>query len=289
MKRWMGWMLMGSLAMSGAAVAQDDTQQGSQQQSGQDATDDSQGMFRMGEAESIDQGESVKDTTGGAQGTGGSGQQGQQGQGGSGQQGQQYPQYPQGQGGSGQQAQGAQPDAQGVKLMQQGLLPIPTEEQAFVNMLNHESQMEVQLGQLAQQKGVSRSVRDYGARLVKDHQGAIQKLSTYAQKKNLTLGEPQADNDFQKTLMNAEQADMAKLQSLQGPAFDRAFLAHMVGDHDADIAMVMAGQQQFANNTELRGQLDSLLPTLRQHRDQAYRLLGQEKPPRQARSAPQGR
>jgi putative membrane protein len=254
-------MLMGSLAMGGATVAQDDTQQGSQQQSGQDAVDDSQGMFRMGEAESIDQGQSVQDTTGGAQG----------------------------QGGSGQQAQGAQPDAQGIKLMQQGLLPIPTDEQAFMNKLHHESQMEVQLGQLAQQKGVSRSVRDYGARLVKDHQGAIQKLSTYAQKRNVTLGEYQPVNDFQKTLMNAEQAAMAKLQSLQGPAFDRAFLAHMVGDHDADIAMVMAGQQQFANNTELRGQLDPLLTTLRQHRDQAYRLLGQEKPPRQARSAPQGR
>ncbi|NMO21547.1 DUF4142 domain-containing protein [Pyxidicoccus fallax] len=257
MKRWMGWMLVGSLAMGGTAFAQED----SKPPSTQNGTDDTQGMFRIGEAEAIDQGESVKDTTGGVQ---------------------------QGTGGSGQQPQGAQPDAQGAKLMDQGLLPIPTDEQDFLATLHHANQMEVQLGQLAQQKGVSKGVKDFGAKLVKDHQAADQKLMTYAQKKNMTLGEPKADDDFKKTMKNADDAAMAKLQSLQGPAFDRAFLAHMVGDHDTDIAKVMAAQQQFASNTELKGQLDSLLPTLKQHRDQAHRLLGQEKP-RQARSAPQGR
>jgi len=269
MKRWTGWMLMGSLAVSGAAVAQDDAQQGSQQQQmgGQKASDD-EGMFRVGEAEAIDKGEGVKDATGAPQGTGGSGQQAQ--------------------GGSGQQAQGAQADAQGMKMMDQGLLPIPTDEKAYLESLHHANQMEVQLGQLAQQKGVSKGVKDFAAKLVKDHQAADQKLMTYAQTKNLQLGEPQTDNEFKKTMKNADHAAMAKLQSLQGPAFDRAFLAHMVGHHDEDVAKVMAGQQQFATNTELKGQLDALLPTLKQHRDQAHRLLGQEKP-RQARSAPQGR
>ena len=269
MKRWMGWMLAGSLAVSGSALAQDDAkQEDSQQQSTQNGTDDTQGMFRMGEAEAIDQGVGVKDTTGGQQGTGGSGQQAQ--------------------GGSGMQAQGAKPDAEGAKLMDQGLLPIPTDEKAYLDTLHHANLMEVQMGQLAQQKGVSKGVKDFGAKLVKDHQAADQKLMTYAQKKNMQLSEPQADNEFKKTMKNAEHAAMAKLQSLQGPAFDRAFLAHMVGHHDADISKVMAGQQQFATNSELKGQLDSLLPTLKQHRDQAYRLLGQEKP-RQARAAPQNR
>lgn len=261
MKRWMSWMLVGSLAVGGAAVAQDDAQnQGSQQQQGGQKASDDEGMFRVGEAEAIDKGEGLKDATGGQQGTGGSGMQ----------------------------AQGAQPDAEGAKLMDQGLLPIPTDEKAYLDTLHHANQMEVQLGQLAQQKGVSKGVKDFGAKLVKDHQAADQKLMTYAQKKNMQLSEPQADTEFKKTMKNAEHAAMAKLQSLQGPAFDRAFLAHMVGHHDADVAKVMAGQQQFATNSELKGQLDALLPTLKQHRDQAYRLLGQEKP-RQARSAPQNR
>lgn len=261
MKRWMGWMLAGSLAVGGAAVAQEAGQkQPSEERSGQkpdtsqsNGTDDTQGMFRMGEAEAIDQGEAEKGT-----------------------------------GGSGTQPQGAQPDAAGAKLMQQGLLPIPTDEKAFLEELHHGNQREVQLGQLAQQQGSSKGVKDFGARMVKDHSAADQKLMTYAQKKNLQLGEPKAENDFDKKMEDANKATMAKLQSLQGPAFDRAYLAYMVGAHDTDVAKVMAGQQQFASNAELKKELDGLLPTLKQHREEAYRLLGQEKP-RQARTSPQGR
>ncbi len=267
MKRWMGWMLVGSLAVGGAALAQDDAQ-GQGQPAGQKNPSD-ESMFPMGDAEPIDKGEGVKDAIGGEpQGTGGSGQQQQQ---------QQTHQ--------GGHTQGAQADAEGKKLMEQGLLPIPTDENEYLSTLHHANQMEVQLGQLAQQKGVSKGVKDYGAKLVKDHQQADEKLMAYAQKKNLQLGEPKADNDFKKTMKTAMDAEMAKLQSLEGPAFDRAFLAHMVGHHDSDIAKVMAGQQQFATNTELKKELDSLLPTLKQHRQQAHKLLGQEAP-RQARKAP---
>ncbi|MFP2927406.1 DUF4142 domain-containing protein [Pyxidicoccus sp. 3LG] len=265
MKRWMGWMLVGSLALGGAAVAQqqeEDSKKDSseQQQSTQNGTDDTQGMFRMGEAEAIDQGEGLKDATGGVQqGTGGSGQ-----------------------------PQAAQPDAETAKLMQQGLLPVDKDEKRFLEMQHHVNQMEVMMGRLAQEKGASQGVKDYGARLVKDHEAADLKITTYATKKNLQLAQPQPKNDFEKTMKTANEAALAKLQSLQGPVFDRAFLAHMVGQHDSTIAMVMAGQQQFASNAEVKGMLDSQLPVLKQHRQQAHKLLGQEAP-RQARSAPQNR
>lgn len=262
MKRWMGWMLVGSLAMGGAALAQEDGQPAGQK----NPNDES--MFPVGDAQPIDKGEGLKDAIGGQEGTGGSGPQAQQG--------------------GHMEHKGAQADAEGKKLMEQGLLPIPTDEKEYLSTLHHANLMEVQMGQLAQQKGVSKGVKDYGAKLVKDHQEADQKLMTYAQKKNLELGEPKVDNDFKRTMKNASDAEMAKLQSLEGPAFDRAFLAHMVGHHDSDIAKVMAGQQQFASNTELKKELDSLLPTLKSHRKEAHRLLGQEAP-RQARKAPQAR
>ncbi|MBL0698193.1 DUF4142 domain-containing protein [Comamonas sp. JC664] len=250
MKRWMRWMVTGSLTLASTALAQQappsETQNG---------TDDSESMIRMGRPDAIDQGQALEPVV---EGTGGSG------------------------------PQGAAPDARGATLMQQGLMPIPTEEQAFLNALHQANQHEVKMGKLAQQQGTSQGVKDYGARLVKDHQAADQRLRAYAKTKNLTLSEPQPDTDFAKTLERAEQASTAMLQSLQGPAFDRAFLATMVGDHDLDIAKVMAGQQQFASNTGLKTLLDDMLPTLREHRQQAYRLLGQEAP-RQARKAPGGR
>ncbi|WP_043709726.1 DUF4142 domain-containing protein [Corallococcus macrosporus] len=243
MKRWMGGMVTGCLALSGTALAQ------------QNGTDDTEGMVRMGHPEAIDQGQAPEPFQ---EGTGGSG------------------------------SQGTPPDARGAALLRQGLLPIPTDEKAFLDELHHAHQQEAKLGQLAQQRGTSQGVKAYGARLVKDHQQADQRLMAYAKAQNLTLAEPQPDSGFAKTMARAEEASMAKLQSLQGPAFDRAFLAAMVGDHDADIAKVMAGQQQFASNAGLKTLLDETLPTLREHRQQAYRLLGQEAP-RQARKAPGGR
>ncbi|WP_284663671.1 DUF4142 domain-containing protein [Myxococcus sp. SDU36] len=62
------------------------------------------------------------------------------------------------------------------------------------------------------------------------------RLLAYARKQNLTLTEPQVDTDFARTMERAEEASMAKLRSLPGPTFDRAFLAAMVGDHAADLA-----------------------------------------------------
>ncbi|WP_426756169.1 DUF4142 domain-containing protein [Myxococcus sp. Y35] len=243
-------MVTGSLALGGTALAQQDTQSTTQ-----NGTDDTESMVRMGRPEAIDQGQAPEPIM---EGTGGAG------------------------------PQATPPDARDASMMQLGLLPIPTDERSFLAALHHGHQQEVKLGRLAQQRGVSQGVKDYGARLVKDHQQADQRLLAYAKTKNLTLPEPKPNTDFEKTMERAEQASTAKLEALQGPAFDRAFLANMVGDHDADIAKVMAGQQQFASNAELMTVLDATLPTLREHRQQAYRLLGQEAP-RQARRPPGGR
>jgi len=256
MMRWNSWLLMGALVLGGAAGAQDN--QGAKASDTPttqgDGTGDSQGMIRMGEGEAIDHAEDIQKDPSAWPGTGGAGQ----------------------------------PDAQASKWMREGLLPIPTDEQAFLEELHHANQMEVRMGKLAQTNGTSQAVKDFGARMEREHGKADENLLAYAKTKQLQLGEPKADSPLAKTMQSAEHATMEKLQALQGPSFDRAYLAAMVGDHDVDIAKVMAGQQQFADNTALKALLDNLLPQLQQHRLSAYRLLGQETP-RQARQAPRGR
>lgn len=255
MRRWMGWMLAGTLALGGAALAQEGKEQepGKQQPQGDTKTED-EGMFRMGEAKPVGPG-AVEANTSGAPGTGGSGPT----------------------------------DAQAAEKMKQGLLPVPADEKTFLEMLHHANQEEQELGQLAQQKGVSQGVKDFGARMVREHQQADETLMAYAKKKNLQLGEPQPQGNLGQTMKRASEATTAKLQALEGPVFDRAYLAAMVDDHDTDIAKVTSARQQFASNAELAGMLDALLPKLRQHRDAAYKLLGQEAPTvRQARRGAPG-
>ncbi|MFY2560675.1 DUF4142 domain-containing protein [Corallococcus terminator] len=254
MMRWNRWMLVGALVLGSAAGAQEpQDSKKSDTPTTQNGTDDSQGMIRMGEADAIDQAEDIQKDPSAWPGTGGSGS----------------------------------PDAQAAKWMKDGLLPIPTDEKAFLEELHHANQMEVQMGKLAQKNGTSQAVKDFGARMEREHGKADENLLAYAKTKQLQLGEPKADSSLAKTMQTAEHATMEKLQALQGPAFDRAYLAAMVGDHDVDIAKVMAGQQQFVDNTALKAMLDNLLPQLQQHRQSAYRMLGQETP-RQARQAPRG-
>ncbi|QSQ11885.1 DUF4142 domain-containing protein [Myxococcus landrumensis] len=247
MTRRNGWMLAGMLFLGGAAGAQNSAPP-------QNGTGDSQGMIRAGEADAIDQGEDLrKQALEDQPATGGSGE----------------------------------PDAQAQKWMKEGLLPVPTDEKSFLEILHHGNQMEIQMGQLAQKNGASQDVKDFGARMEREHGKADQKLLTYAKSKGFQLGEPQATTPLAKAMGNTEHALMEELQLRRGPTFDRGYLAVMVGDHDSDIAMVMAGQQQFSHNTELKGMLDETLTMMRQHRQSAYKMLGQETP-RQARQAPRG-
>jgi predicted outer membrane protein len=59
--------------------------------------------------------------------------------------------------------------------------------QQFIRKAALGGHMEVEMGQLAQQKGQSSEVKNLGATLVRDHTQANQKLEQLASSKNITL------------------------------------------------------------------------------------------------------
>jgi putative membrane protein len=86
---------------------------------------------------------------------------------------------------------------------------------------------EIQMGQLAQQKGQSDSVKKFGQMLSDDHSAANQKATAAAQ--SIGVAPPSGPNAKQK-------ADYEKMSKLTGDQFDREFATHMVADHQKDIA-----------------------------------------------------
>lgn len=86
---------------------------------------------------------------------------------------------------------------------------------------------EVQVGQLAQEKGATQGVRDFGAMLVKDHQMANEKATQVAQ--HMSVTPPDKPGLKQKAVYE-------KLSHLSGAQFDREFTKSMVKDHQEDIA-----------------------------------------------------
>ena len=114
---------------------------------------------------------------------------------------------------------------------------------------------EVELGTLATQRASRPVVRDFGAKMVKDHGAMNAELATLAKAKGA---------DVPTTLGPAHQAVRDRLMALQGADFDRAYMQEMVKDHTQDVAEFEKASQT-AGDAELRNWAAAKLPTLREH------------------------
>jgi putative membrane protein len=120
---------------------------------------------------------------------------------------------------------------------------------------------EVAIGELAQAQGQSQAVKDFGKLLVSDHGAHKQELATLAQASGIQVtSDPAAE----------AKANLEKLRTLRGAAFDKEFKAMMVQDHTKDIAKY----EKQANSGDARtaALAQKTLPTLRKHLDAAKAL-----------------
>jgi putative membrane protein len=120
---------------------------------------------------------------------------------------------------------------------------------------------EIQMGQLAQQKGQSDAVKSFGQMLVSDHQANNEKATQVANQLGVTP--PTQPSAKQKAAYD-------KLSKLSGAAFDRQFAQMMVMDHKQDIAKF---QREAKKTNDPLGQYASnSLPVLKKHLDAAEKI-----------------
>jgi putative membrane protein len=114
---------------------------------------------------------------------------------------------------------------------------------------------EVAMGNMAQQKAHSQSVKEFGAQMVKDHSAANEKLQALAQSKNITLpANPSVE------AMTAK----AKLQVLSGDSFDKTYIKGMIKDHEKDVAEFKK-EAASGQDPDARAFARATLPTLEAH------------------------
>ena len=114
---------------------------------------------------------------------------------------------------------------------------------------------EVAMGNLAQQRAQSPSVKEFGAQMVKDHSAANEKLQALAQSKNITLPA---------TPSVAEIETKSKLQVLSGQSFDKSYIKGMIKDHQEDIAEFKK-EAGSGRDPDARAFAAATLPTLEMH------------------------
>ena len=117
--------------------------------------------------------------------------------------------------------------------------------------------MEVELGQMAETKGKSQQVKDFGKMMVDDHSKANSDLKNIASKKNIDV--PAALTDDQKK-------DVDKLSKKSGADFDKAYVDMMVEDHKKDVNAFKKASGNL-NDNDLKNFATNTLPTLQKHLD----------------------
>jgi len=117
--------------------------------------------------------------------------------------------------------------------------------------------MEVELGNLAQQKASSQQVKDFGKMMVDDHTAANNNLKTIAGKKNIDVPAAVTDN---------QRKDIDDLSKKSGADFDKAYVDMMVEDHKKDIDAFKKASGSVGDN-DIRNFATTTLPTLQKHLD----------------------
>jgi putative membrane protein len=115
-------------------------------------------------------------------------------------------------------------------------------------------QSEVQLADLAASKASSDAVKGFAQKIKDDHTQANQQLEQIASNKGVKVAtEPNEHTQIAK-----------KLEKLSGPAFDKAYVQHMVQDHQKDVSTFQA-KAKNAKDQDVKQFASNTLPTLQDH------------------------
>jgi putative membrane protein len=139
-----------------------------------------------------------------------------------------------------------------------GMMQLSAAEQAFVIDAAQGGMAEVELGRLAESRGASAQVRDFGRMMVQQHTQANSELMAIAQRLGIT---PPT------SLPPSAQAAQMRLQTAQGQDFDRQYVEQQAAAHLEQRALFQFAANN-AQNPDLRGFAQKTLPVIERHIDQ---------------------
>lgn len=136
----------------------------------------------------------------------------------------------------------------------------PIAEREFITKAGQDGKAEVSLATLAEKKAENERVKQFAARMIRDHTSANNELSAIAQKKNVEIGD-----------IPAEKKAMAdKLGAMDAKGFEQAYMSHMVEDHEKAVELFTRGSN--STDADVKAFASKTLPTLKEHLAEAQRV-----------------
>ena len=145
-----------------------------------------------------------------------------------------------------------------------GMATMTAQDRNFIMDAAMGGMMEVELGRVAAEKGMSDAVKQFGQRMVDDHSKANSELMSLASSKGITLP----------TELDAKHREhVTKLSAMSGADFDREYTKMMVSDHRKDVSE-FEKQSTRGIDPDLKAFASKTLPTLQEHLRMAEALPG---------------
>ena len=137
------------------------------------------------------------------------------------------------------------------------MTPFTKMDSTFVIQAAIGSMLEVESGNLAQQKGVNQRVKDYGAMMVRDHGQANNELRDLASRHGFA---------WPAALPADKQKHIDDMNKLSGKAFDQHYVNMMVNDHKTAVSDFKKASEECTDN-DLKSWAGKTLPVLQSHLD----------------------
>jgi putative membrane protein len=147
----------------------------------------------------------------------------------------------------------------------QGAGPTDPQIAAIVVAAN---QVDIDAGKLAEHRAHSRAVRAFAKRMVTDHTDVNRSAVALVRKLHVT---PES-NPTSESLTQGGKRNLARLRTLHGAAFDKAYIDHEVAYHQSVIDAVDKMLIPSAQNSELKALLVKVRPLFVDHLEHAKRI-----------------
>lgn len=132
----------------------------------------------------------------------------------------------------------------------------------FLQAAQQDNRAEVELGRIGQDKAHSEAVKGFAEAMVNDHGKSMEKLADLAEDKGVELSGK---------LDAAHQKKAETLQGMSGAAFDQAYMAAMVQDHQKAVKQFQEAQKSM-DDPDVKAYITETLPILQSHLRTAQQL-----------------
>ncbi|MBB5402283.1 putative membrane protein [Paraburkholderia youngii] len=127
------------------------------------------------------------------------------------------------------------------------------------------NQVDIDAGKLAETRTKSKDVKAFAQRMVTDHTGVNKAAANLVKKLNVT---PE-DNPTSQNIKQGGDQNIAKLKTLSGASFDKAYIDHEVTYHENVIDALDKTLIPSAKNEELKALLVKVRPAFVAHLEHA--------------------